>query len=73
MTAATSAPAERITTALVPKASGDLAALQQRTGRGKTDLVNRAISLYEYIERQVTAGAEILIRHDGETQQVQLL
>ena len=69
----TSAPRDRITTALVPKAATDLERLQERTGRGKTDLVNRAISLYEFIERQVTAGAVVLVRHGDETQQVQLL
>jgi hypothetical protein len=48
-------PAEppRITVALIPKAAGDLTRLQQRTSLGKTDVVNRAISLYEFLQAQI--------------------
>src|SRR5437660_85881 len=41
---------ERITVALIPKAVADLQHLQEGTGLSKTDLVNRAISLYRFIE-----------------------
>jgi hypothetical protein len=53
---------DRITVALVPKAGDDLQRLQDRTGLSKTDLVNRAISLYEFIESQVQAGNDLLVR-----------
>ena len=53
---------ERITVALIPKAADDLQRLQERTGLSKTDLVNRAISLYEFIDAQLREGREILIR-----------
>ena len=67
--------ADRITVALIPKASEDLQRLQDRTGLSKTDLANRAISLYEFIESQLQAGRELLVRdpETGESQMIRLL
>jgi hypothetical protein len=67
--------ADRITVALIPKASEDLQRLQDRTGLSKTDLANRAISLYEFVESQLQAGRELLVRdpETGESQIVRLL
>jgi hypothetical protein len=48
---------DRIGIALIPKAWGDLQQLQDRAGLAKSDLVNRAITLYEYIEAHVVAAA----------------
>lgn len=60
---------ERITIALVRKAGDDLQKLQDRTGLSKTDLVNRAISVYEFIESNARAGNDLLVRDkDGEIQ-----
>ena len=66
---------ERITVALIPKASDDLGRLQERTGLSKTDTVNRAITLYEFIDAQLTAGRDVLVRDSrtGDTQVVRLL
>jgi hypothetical protein len=68
-------PAERITVALIPKAAEDLQQLQVRTGLSKTDLVNRAITLYEFIDTQLREGWDMLIRdkETGETQTVLIL
>ena len=68
-------PSERITVALIPKAVAELQRLQGSTGLSKTDLVNRAISLYEFIDGQRRAGQDLLIRDSetGETQLVRLL
>lgn len=68
-------PSERITVALIPKAAADLQRLQDRTSLSKTDLVNRAITLYEFIDEQMRAGRDLLIRDSkaGETQLVRLL
>ncbi len=65
---------ERITVALIPKAASDLQSLQERSGLSKTDLVNRAISLYEFIDAQLREGKEVLIRDPAknETQRVHL-
>ncbi len=57
---------ERITVALIPKVAAELVRLQDRTDLSKTDLVNRAITLYEYLDEQVRKGDDLLIR-DGKT------
>jgi hypothetical protein len=66
---------DRITVALIPKAAEDLQRLQNRTGLSKTDIANRAITLYEFIDAQLRAGRDILIRDGstGETQMVRIL
>ena len=66
---------ERITVALIPKAGDDLQRLQERTSLSKTDITNRAITLYEFIDAQLRAGRDVLIRdsNTGETQTIRLL
>jgi hypothetical protein len=66
---------DRITVALIPKAGDDLQRLQDRTSLSKTDIANRAITLYEFIDAQMRAGKDVLIRDNvtGETQVVRLL
>jgi hypothetical protein len=67
--------AERITVALIPKVGDELQRLQDRTSLSKTDIANRAITLYEFIDAQLRAGRDVLIRDNdtGETQTVRLL
>ncbi len=67
--------AERITVALIPDAAGALATLQKRTGLSKTDLANRAITLYEFTDRQLAAGHDLILRdrETGETRIIRLL
>jgi len=57
--------AERITVALVNKAAEDLKRTQARTGLSKTDIVNRALSLYDFIDGRITAGDDVMLRHKG--------
>lgn len=66
---------ERITVALLPKVAADLQQLQERTGLSKTDIINRAITLYEFISAQQDAGREVLIRDKktGETRAILFL
>jgi hypothetical protein len=65
---------DRITVALIPKAAADLTRLQDRTALSKTDLVNRAISLYEFIDGEMADGTEVILRRaDGTTQMMLLL
>jgi hypothetical protein len=66
---------DTITIALIPKVAGELQKLQKRTGLSKTDLVNRAISLYEFIDEQQSAGRELLVidSDSGETQVIRFL
>jgi hypothetical protein len=67
--------ADRITVALIPQASDDLQRLQDRTGLSKTDIANRAIILYEFIDSQLKAGRDLLVKDNetGESQLVKLL
>lgn len=69
------APADRVTVALIPKAAQELQQLHDRTHLSKTDIVNRAITLYEFIDAQLKAGNEFVIRNPatGDTFQVVLL
>jgi hypothetical protein len=66
---------ERITVALIPQSQEDLQQLQDRTSLSKTDLVNRAITLYEFIDSQLRADQDLIIRDrkTGETQLVRFL
>jgi hypothetical protein len=67
--------ADRITVALIPKVGDELQRLQDRTHLSKTDITNRAITLYEFIDAQLREGRDVLIRDNdtGETQTVRLL
>jgi hypothetical protein len=68
-------PVDRVTVALIPKAGEDLQRLHDRTGLSKTDIVNRAITLYEFFDAQLKAGNDVIIRDQktGETQLVRFL
>jgi hypothetical protein len=68
-------PSDRITISLIPQAAEHLQMLQDRTKWSKTDLVNRAITLYEFIEAQTTQGQDLILRDraTGETQLVRFL
>jgi hypothetical protein len=68
-------PLDRITVALIPRVADDLQKLLDRTGLSKTDLVNRAITLYEFIDQELSTGRDLLVRDkaSGETQVIRLL
>jgi hypothetical protein len=68
-------PSDRITISLIPQAAEHLQLLQDRTKWSKTDLVNRAITLYEFIEGQIRQGQDLILRdrESGETQLVRFL
>jgi hypothetical protein len=68
--ASRTAGVDRISVALIPKVVDALHRLQMRTNLSKTDLVNRALTLYEFFEAQLDADRDILIRDNG-TQEVQ--
>jgi hypothetical protein len=69
------AAVDRIAVALVRKAAADLQATQDRTGLSKTELINRAISLYEFIDTEMRDGGQVLIQdsNTGETRVLRLL
>jgi hypothetical protein len=63
---------EQIIVPLIDKASDDLRVLQQHTGLSKTDITNRAISIYAFLEGQIRAGHDVLVRN-SETGELQML
>jgi hypothetical protein len=54
---------ERITVVLIPTAARDLRHLQDRTKSSTTDLVNRAITSYEFVDAQQRDGRDLLVRN----------
>jgi hypothetical protein len=65
-TGASSVLTERVTVSLVPQAVQELNHLKDTTGRTKTDLINRAISLLSAVEAKRAKGYE-LHAYDPET------
>ena len=63
---------ERITVALTTRVSGELQRLRTMTGLSKTDLVNRALSLYLLTETQRQRGQHLAF-YDPETKEIQLV
>jgi hypothetical protein len=59
---------ERVTVTLTAKAAAGLARLLRSTGLSKTDIVNDGISLYDFVDQHVTAGAEVLVRYPDGTE-----
>jgi hypothetical protein len=66
---------DRIMVTLIPKATEDLRLLHERTGLSKTDLMNRAVILYEFVDDQLGSGHDIIARNQatGETKLVKLI
>ena len=67
--------AEPVTVQLIPKVEEDLRELQRTTGLSRVDLVNRAITLYRFIDDQTRGNGDLLIRDKSshETHIVKLL
>jgi hypothetical protein len=67
--------ARHITVALIPMAETGLRLLQERTNLSKTDLANRAITSYEFLDAQLQAGNDLIVRdrRTGESQLVRFL
>ena len=70
--APTRAAVDRIAVALVRKVAADLQAIQDRTGLSKAELIDRAITLYEFIDTEMRDGGQVLVR-DPNTRETQVL
>jgi hypothetical protein len=66
---------DRIVVTLIPTATEALRLLQQGTSLSKTDLANRAIILYQFVDDQLRSGHDIIARNQatGGTQLVKLI
>lgn len=66
--------AELLTAALIPRASTDLQQVQERTQLSRTDIVNRALTLYNFVDAEQRAGSELILRRsNGEEHIVKFL
>ena len=68
-------PVERITVGLIARVGSELRQLVEQTGMSKADVINRAVSLYSYIDSRTANGDEVLIRSKdtGEIERIKLL
>jgi hypothetical protein len=66
---------DRMSISLIPRTVEELEQLHEKTGMSKTDIVNRAISLYAFVTEQLDSGQDLLVRNreTGESQLIQLL
>jgi len=66
---------ERITVNLTARGAGALADLVRRTGDSKTDVINRALSVYDFIESVMSEGRKVYVSKVGsdETERVHLI
>jgi hypothetical protein len=64
---------ELLIVALIAKVAADLSRTCERSKLSQTDIVNRAISLYEFLDEQQASGTEIQLRRpDGSTYSMSL-
>lgn len=54
---------DRINVVLTPAAVEAMSLLQERTGMKKVDVVNRAITLLEFVEGELSQGRELLVHN----------
>jgi hypothetical protein len=54
---------ETIRVPLIPSVEQDLAHLQEITGLNRTDITNRAITLYRFFETETAEGWQVLIQN----------
>lgn len=67
------AVATRIEVALIFESLAALAKLQGRTGMSQTDIVNRALQVYEFADEVLREGNELVVRTpDGRMQSVKI-
>lgn len=57
---------------LIPKSMRALEALAERNGLSKTDVINRALQIYDYIDAEQGRGRQIL-SHDSEKGETHVL
>jgi hypothetical protein len=55
----------RISVGLIAKAARDLRRTQERSGLSVADIVNRALTLYEFVDGCLAAGDQVLVRRKG--------
>jgi hypothetical protein len=68
------ADAARLNAILIPKAEQALNWLTESTGLNRTDVVNRALQLYRFVEESTSAGGKVVVvRANGESENVRII
>jgi len=64
-----------VTVNLTPRAAKALEEAVALTGDNKTDTVNRALQMYSYVERALSAGGDLYVRQsaDAEPERLRVL
>ncbi|MEU4806872.1 hypothetical protein [Actinosynnema sp. NPDC023587] len=64
---------DRVNVALIAEAVEAIGKLQERTGLKKVDLVNRALLIYEFVDAELRAGNQVVLRDpEGRDQLVKI-
>jgi hypothetical protein len=65
---------ERVTVNLTSRASSALQLAAELTGDTKTDILNRALQVYAYLEQVVSKGGSVHVREsdDGELEKLKI-
>lgn len=63
----------RMNVALIPRTQDALDRTANRMGLSKTDVINRAIQAYDFLEEQLSSGAKIFVRRGNSTEEVRFL
>ena len=64
----------RTTVGWIPDAAAALERLEQRTGHRRTDVINRAVQIYDFIDAELRAGKALIFRDPaGGEERVRLL
>jgi hypothetical protein len=65
---------KRITVNLTRRAAQALESAAERTGDSQTDVIGRALTLFDLVEGRIAAGDELILRStDGEVTKVVML
>jgi hypothetical protein len=64
---------ERVTVNLTPRACNALEAIVQRTGDSKTDTINRALQIYNYLDEIMHSGGAVYVQdHNGKPERLKI-
>ena len=53
---------EQVSIILTAKVAEELRRLQARTGLSQADIINRAVTLYDFVDEQLSRGNQLVIR-----------
>lgn len=63
---------ERTTVSLLPKTHASLHRLARESGMTKSDVINRAVELYDFVTGRLDAGTELWLRDPAADKYTQL-